>query len=115
MPNNWGELADTSWYDPVLNEFTISTAEELAGLASLSMMETISMEDYKLRSRYRSQNIEWIPIGRFKDADWSDTRWFGGVFDGKDIPSRALELQIIQYPKLVCLVMYDWVTTPRLV
>ena len=33
----------------------------------------------------------------------------------RDIPSRALELQIIQYPKLVCSVMCDWVTTPRLV
>lgn len=32
---SWGDLADTSWYDSAQDEFTLATAEELAGLAQL--------------------------------------------------------------------------------
>ncbi|HAA25917.1 MAG TPA: hypothetical protein DCE11_07365 [Ruminiclostridium sp.] len=34
-PEIWNGTADTSWYDPSASEYTLTTAEELAGLAQL--------------------------------------------------------------------------------
>ena len=77
---NWINEANTEWYNESEIEFTITTAEELAGLAQLvndgNSFEgkTITLDnDIKFQG-----NTSWIPIGN------SSKNVFAGTFDGKD-------------------------------
>ena len=102
----WPGEIDTNWYtaDPTAEEFTISTAEELAGLAALvngtnvapdrvvtyalanegeaSAEETVPVQEsfadvtVKLGGNIDLKNMNWAPIG-----NWENT--FEGTFDGQ--------------------------------
>ncbi|MDR3002567.1 MAG: hypothetical protein LBU89_15080 [Fibromonadaceae bacterium] len=89
-PVVWNGQIDTGWYDDEKNEFVISTAEELAGLAKLvndgndfkdkivtlgadiMLNDTTGWESWNEASS--DLNI-WIPIGNISNG-------FGGNFDG---------------------------------
>lgn len=89
-PDNWEEAADIGWYEEASNEFEISTAEELAGLASLvnSGEEDFSGKTIILSGDIDLKNIEWTPIGYIdEDTDltadeYSYENVFRGSFDG---------------------------------
>jgi hypothetical protein len=92
-PIIWDGTADTSWYNDSQNEFTISTAEQLAGLAKLVNSgkyvfdgKTFKLErNIMLNDTANWQNWDkkapankWIPIGI---TDSHDKTYFG-IFDG---------------------------------
>ncbi len=81
---NWIDSADTDWYtnDSSATIFTISTAEELAGLANLVNNGTQDFKDktIKLGADIDLQGKEWTPIG--KTGYGSDFKPFRGVFNG---------------------------------
>lgn len=65
---NWSDYADTSWYNEDDGEFTLTTAEQLAGLAKLSnedssrfLTKVITIEGVIDLSAY-----VWTPIADFK-------------------------------------------------
>lgn len=75
---NWGELADTSWYNDSQTFFTINTAEQLAGLAKLVNDEyNFSGKTIKLGEDIDLADLPWIPIGTGNSA-------FKGNFDGNN-------------------------------
>ena len=95
---NWDDYADTTWYSDSKTTFTITTAEQLAGLAKIVNGEingvyddfsgdTIYLGDdidlkgiFKFNVNDNSYELigrEWTPIGK------SDDYPFKGTFDGK--------------------------------
>lgn len=94
--NDWSELADTTWYSDEIDSFTITSAEELAGLALLVNREddrvTFAGKTITLESDIDLLGIEWVPIGFINEqveiskAD-EYTRCanvFKGTFDGNN-------------------------------
>lgn len=94
--NNWSELADTTWYSDEIDSFTISSAEELAGLALLVNSEdnpiNFTGKTITLEADIDLLGIEWVPIGFINEqveitkAD-EYTRCanvFKGTFDGNN-------------------------------
>lgn len=103
----WNGTADTSWYSESENEFTITTAEQLAGLAEL--VNNFKDED-KIKDGFKSKTIKlgtniilndldsenwkafhaWTPIGgnfvwiteKKYNCDWKMHTCFKGTFDG---------------------------------
>ncbi len=76
--SNWSQVADTSWYNGTDSEFTLTTAEQLAGLAKLvNEGNTFSGKTIKLGADIDLKNIEWTPIGMADKA-------FNGTFDGQE-------------------------------
>ncbi len=74
---NWAQVADTSWYNETDSEFTLTTAEQLAGLAKLvNEGNTFSGKTIKLGADIDLKNVEWTPIG--------GTNPFLGTFDGQE-------------------------------
>jgi len=77
--------ADTSWYDNNLwaDEYVISTADELAGLAVIANTEyQFSGKTVKLDADIDLENQEWTPIGIWDESsDFPEC--FSGVFDGQ--------------------------------
>lgn len=74
----WGNYADTSWYDesPEAAEYTLTTAEELAGFARLVNMGVDFIgRTVKLGASVDLKHTEWIPIGNSGVP-------FKGTFDG---------------------------------
>ncbi len=83
---NWSQVADTSWYVEGQTEFTITTAQQLAGLAKL-VNEGNDFTDIIIRiganidlgtytgTEGTFNNIEWTPIG-----GWFNH--FNGILDG---------------------------------
>lgn len=75
----WFGATDTAWYDadPTATEFTLYTAEELAGLAKLVNLGTDSFQGktVKLASNVDLNNVAWTPIG-------TSTNKFNGTFIG---------------------------------
>ena len=74
----WDGTTDTDWYDPSHSEFTIYTAEELAGLAYL----VNNGNSFSGKTIYLGNNIDlsgynWTPIG---DDEYYA---FAGTFDGR--------------------------------
>ena len=61
----WSGNADTSWYDADSTSFSIYSAEELAGLASIVNAGTDEFEGktIELRNDIDLAGIEWTPIG----------------------------------------------------
>ncbi|MDR2522704.1 MAG: hypothetical protein LBC93_03255 [Synergistaceae bacterium] len=75
--SNWIDAADTSWYDPSQSSFTITTAEQLAGLAKLVNSETtFSDKTVRLANNIDLAGKEWTPIG--------DSDHFAGIFEGNN-------------------------------
>jgi hypothetical protein len=76
---------DTSWYVSGRTEFTLYTAEELAGLAYLvNNGTTFSGVTIYLGSDIDLDGREWTPIGTGSTSSGSDftTRAFSGTFNG---------------------------------
>ena len=81
----WGEKANTSWYNENESVFHITTAEQLAGIATLVNAGTVTFEG---KTIYLDNNIdlagiEWISIGTVLGGDRPEYS-FCGVFDGQD-------------------------------
>lgn len=76
---NWIDSANTSWYDDgSAAEFTIDSAEELAGLAKLvNEGKSFSGKTIKLDADISLGGKEWTPIGMSKKS-------FNGIFDGNE-------------------------------
>lgn len=75
---NWIQIADTSWYDSTKTEFSISSAEQLAGLAKLvNTGNNFSEKTIKLASDIVLSGLNWTPIG-------GSGKRFSGTFDGLD-------------------------------
>lgn len=77
-PDQWDGSRDTSWYDPAAEQYTLTTAEQLAGLSALVAKEEADFagKTVTLAADLDLCGLEWIPIGS------ADTAWFQGVFDG---------------------------------
>lgn len=80
----WGEKANTNWYHENESVFHITTAEQLAGIATLVNAGTVTFEG---KTIYLDNNIdlagiEWISIGTVLGGDCPEYS-FCGVFDGK--------------------------------
>lgn len=92
----WDGTADTSWYNDALSEFTLTTAEQFAGLASLvnsgsynfsgktvklgvdvQLQSNPDMANYASWSTSVAPANTWVPIG------WYNVGSFRGTFDGQ--------------------------------
>ena len=70
---NWIDSADVSWYDEGQTEFTISTEQQLAGLAKLvNDGNTFQDKTVRLDADLNLVERDWTPIGAFL-----------GTFDGQ--------------------------------
>lgn len=78
----WDGTADTSWYDETKTEFHITTAEQLAGLATIVNTNTDIFEGKTvyLENDLDLSGHEWISIGNGANVK---TTTFAGLFDGK--------------------------------
>ncbi len=79
-PTNWLHVADTRWYNAAKTAFTLSTEEELAGVAKLVKDGTTTFEGVTI-TLSRDMDLAkyvWPGIGIYKD----DTKSFQGTFDG---------------------------------
>ena len=73
---NWADHVNTDWYIDAESEYTLSTAEDLAGLASLVNAGTsFAKKTIKLGNDIDLEGREWTPIGKTKLS-------FQGTFDG---------------------------------
>jgi len=87
----WDGTADTSWYNDTDKEFTIYTAEELAGLAVLvNGGNTFSGKTVKLGANLNLDNKEWTPVG-------DNIKKFAGLFDGNGKVINNLYISKPQY------------------
>lgn len=75
--NSWDSNIEKSWYDSTKDEFIITTAGQLAGLASLVNTGTaFEKKTITLGGDMDLAGKEWTPIGLDK--------YFKGTFDGAD-------------------------------
>lgn len=75
----WSDSADISWYNENQDEFTLSSAEELAGVAALvAAGNTFEEKTIKIDANIDLDANLWTPIGN--DIDHP----FSGTFDGND-------------------------------
>jgi len=102
----WNGKADTKWYKDSESEFTITTAEQLAGLAKLvnkgndftgktvKLGANIMLNDtanWRNWEKKKPKN-KWKPIGLYESGHWgnighlslgySNRNYFSGTFDG---------------------------------
>lgn len=76
----WDGTADTDWYNDAENEFHLSTAEELAGLAELvNAGDTFAGQTIYLENDIDLSGQDWVSIG----AGHHTKNCFGGTFDGQ--------------------------------
>ena len=77
----WVTLADTDWYHAEAAEYTINSAEELAGLAVL-VNDGVSFagKSVKLGSNIDLAGHEWTPIGNWNSENGI---FFDGSFNGQ--------------------------------
>ena len=72
----WTGQADTSWYNTTDNEFTLTTAEQLAGLSKLvNEGNSFAGKTINLATNVDLDNQKWTPIGNSNNI-------FKGIFDG---------------------------------
>ncbi|MCD7727530.1 MAG: hypothetical protein LUH57_04220, partial [Ruminococcus sp.] len=78
VPNSVAALSeDTSWYNSTDTSFTITTATQLAGLASLvNNGNNFSDKTIKLGNNIDLNSEDWTPIGTYSSP-------FSGTFDGQ--------------------------------
>ena len=83
----YGEIeTDTSWFDSSLATYTLTTREQLAGLAYLvNNGNNFSGKTVLVEGHIDLGNAEWIPIGT-KDAP------FAGTFDGQGFTISGLKI-----------------------
>ncbi len=86
--NIWdGSTQDVSWYNNELDTFTLSKAQELAGLAKLvEEGNNFEGKTISLSNDIYLGNFEWTPIG-IRMANLGDSRVynsFGGTFNGSN-------------------------------
>lgn len=75
-----GVTADTAWYEPSEQQFSLTTAAELAGLAKLvNEGNTFAGKTVLLEADVDLNGQEWTPVG---GADTGKS--FAGIFDGQD-------------------------------
>lgn len=85
----WDGSIDTSWYNSTDTEFTIYTAEQLAGLAQLvNNGNTFSGKTIYLGNNIDLDNREWTPIGIsnteiYMGGTGISSYYFSGKFDGR--------------------------------
>ena len=66
MPDEWNGTTDTTWYNDEDTTFTLSTAEELVGLAELANNgNTFSGKTIELESNMDLDGKQWTPINKF--------------------------------------------------
>ena len=86
--DNWIESANTAWYNESSAEFSISTAEELAGLARLvNGGNGFKNKTVKLAADIELAGKEWTPIGTASCA-------FEGIFDGQEKVISGMKINI---------------------
>ncbi|MFU2434249.1 MAG: hypothetical protein ACM678_10325, partial [Clostridiales bacterium] len=74
----WDGTSDTNWYNDNETEFTLTTAEELAGLAALvNKGNTFENKTVKLGGNINLSGSEWTSIG-------SGGQGWKGTFDGQN-------------------------------
>ena len=81
----WTGAVDTTWYNTTDTTFTLTTAEELAGLAELvNGGNTFAGKTVKLGANVDLNNVNWTPIGtKSAEGEKAFTRTFAGSFDGQ--------------------------------
>lgn len=90
---------DVSWYDDSRTEFTISTPEQLAGLAYL----VNTYHQFRGKTVTLANDIDlaehlWVPIGRyFISSRWQWQASFAGTFDGGGHTIHNLNVNIKIY------------------
>lgn len=100
---DWSSEADTSWYVKDRESFTISSAEELAGLAAIvnGTDENIEADNFKGKTITLGASIdlsggEWDPIGITEviegDATTYEDHPFSGTFDGNGKTIKGLTI-----------------------
>ena len=109
----WTGLVDTSWYfeNPDASEFTINTAEELAGLAAIvngtataptttyaatapaTVKDDFKGKTVKLGDNVDLNNVSWTPIGRIGATSTDFTYAFKGTFDGQGYTVSNLDVK----------------------
>lgn len=77
---SWLDNSDTSWYDASKNEYSISTAAELAGLSELVNEQGVTFrgKTVTLTKSVDLGNHLWTPVGQTSAGQ------FGGTFDGNN-------------------------------
>ena len=82
--DTWDGTSSTTWYgDGSAETFTLNTAEDLAGLASLVNSGTsFSGKTVYLADDINLADLGWTPIGYRTDYVTDGTRPFEGIFDG---------------------------------
>jgi len=113
----WTGGIETAWYfntiaeDPNATEFTVETAEDLAGLAALvngtatAPVSTFAAtapatvhDDFKGKTIKLGDNVDlvnypWIPIGRIGTTSTDFTYAFKGTFDGQGYTVSNLDVE----------------------
>ncbi len=90
LPDKWDGTADTSWYDENATTFSLTSAEQLAGMNQL-LSEGITFEGKTILLE--------------SDMDMSGSEWkcavadFSGTFDGKGHTISNLERTVNEYEK----------------
>lgn len=95
----WDGTADTSWYNAEETSFTLTTAEELAGLSSLVNSDTDTFEGKTIRlgkdiylNEDNDTSRKWTPVGQFVSVGGAGSagvetvyisHYFKGCFDGQ--------------------------------
>ena len=82
LNSSWSELAETDWYNDTDTEFTINTAEQLAGLSAIvnGTANGIKADSFENKTVRLGADISldgfcWVPVGTEKNP-------FSGSFDG---------------------------------
>ena len=84
----WNGTTNTSWYNGSQTSFTLTTAEQLAGLAVLvNGGNNFSGKTINLGADINLGSINWTPIGT-----WDSSSSFKGNFDGKGFAVRNLKI-----------------------
>ena len=92
---NWIQLADTSWYNDTDTTFTLTTANQLAGLAKLTNNgNNFSGKTIILGADIDLKGREWVPVGASNDyaGDWKSAVYFAGSFDGNGRTIKNLKV-----------------------
>ena len=95
FPDNWIQLADTSWYNDTDTTFTLTTAYQLAGLAKLTNNgNNFSGKTIILGADIDLKGREWTPVGTSNDyaGDWKDSIYFAGSFNGNGNTIKNLKV-----------------------
>ncbi|MCD7773186.1 MAG: carboxypeptidase regulatory-like domain-containing protein [Ruminococcus sp.] len=95
VPNSVAALSeDTSWYNSTDTSFTITTATQLAGLASLvNNGNNFSDKTIKLGNNIDLNSEDWTPIGTYSSP-------FSGTFDGQGYMVNNLSVSGYNYAGL---------------